>query len=386
MLLHWFILLFLPTITKNRQHVATASPFGNSIPFRRYPASRQKALQAWNAADELIWEWQQHTNPNSKASVLIAHDRFGVQTCLWAKRQPQLLVLYASQQKAIQQQLETQGIDIKPSVLPLLEPNGQQHDIAVLKVPKSLDLFEWYLQRIHQQLRPHGQLIAAFMTKYFSAQLLQIAAKYFDTVTQSRAKKKARLLLLSSPKQISYQPLIHSLHYKDKLLEQYYGVFSSKRIDAATLFLLQHLKTAPAADNILDVGTGNGILAWQLSQWHPQAHIYLTDDAALAIASAQRNMGSSCRYHFMCNDTLHEIAPNSIGLAVSNPPFHFEYENNIEVSLSLFQQIHKVLQVGGHFYCVANKHLNYGTHLEQLFADTTTIAQNTKYEIIKTTK
>ncbi len=85
-------------------------PFGNRPVFKRYPKTRQKALQAWSAADELLWEQVQAMDSTKKAPLLIAHDRFGVQTCLFAGYEPQLLALYASEQKAIGLQLQWQGL------------------------------------------------------------------------------------------------------------------------------------------------------------------------------------------------------------------------------------------------------------------------------------
>ncbi len=359
--------------------------FGNRPVFKRYPKTRQKALQAWSAADELLWAEVQAIPSAQKAPLLIAHDRFGVQTCLLADYQPQLLALYASEQKAIRLQLQWQGLSYTPRYLPLLHDDGSRFALALLKMPKSIDLFEWYLQKIHIHLQAQGQVIVAFMTKHFSEQWLKVAAQYFSDISQSRAKKKARLLYLSASKQRENTPdLIHTIAYANHHFEQYYGVFSAKRIDAASLFLLDFLKTEPChANSILDVGTGNGILAWQLAQWQPQAQCYMSDDAALAIASAKRNIGEEERFHYIYDDGLDSLPSNSIDMVVSNPPFHFEYENNIEVSLSLFRQIYRVLNRNGVFYCVANKHLNYAVHLQNYFAQVQVVAHYSKYEIIK---
>ncbi len=369
--------------------MATASfPFGDRPLFKRYPQSQQQSLQAWNAADELLWEQVQLITSTKKTPLLIAHDRFGVQTCLFAEYKPQVLALYASEQKAIGLQLQWQGLSYTPHFSPLLNDDGSRFALALLKMPKSIDLFKWYLQKTHTHLQSQGQIIVSFMTKHFSEQWLKIAAQYFDNISQSRAKKKARLLYLSEPKKdINTPTLMHTIAYAGHHFEQYYGVFSAKRIDAASLFLLDFLKTeAYQANSILDVGTGNGVLAWQLAQWQPQAQCYMSDDAALAIASAKRNIGEEDRFHYIYDDGLDSLPSNSIDMVVSNPPFHFEYENNIEVSLSLFKQIYRVLQQNGVFYCVANKHLNYAVHLQTYFAQVQVVAHHSKYEIIKSIK
>ena len=44
----------------------------------------------------------------------------------------------------------------------------------------------------------------------------------------------------------------------------------------------------------------------------------------------------------------------------------FEFENNIEVSIELFKEVYRCLKMGGRFVLVANKHLNYKTHLQKV--------------------
>ncbi|MGB1284834.1 MAG: methyltransferase, partial [Polaribacter sp.] len=71
---------------------------------------------------------------------------------------------------------------------------------------------------------------------------------------------------------------------------------------------------------------------------------------------------------------------------VSNPPFHFEHENNIEVALNLFSEVQNCLKLGGRFVLVANKHLNYKTHLDKLFCKTEVLAENKKFVIYECLK
>ena len=68
-------------------------------------------------------------------------------------------------------------------------------------------------------------------------------------------------------------------------------------------------------------------------------------------------------------------------LVVSNPPFHFENETNIEVSIKLFQEVGRCLKEDGKFQLVASRHLNFNTHLIKIFADVYVIAEDEKFEI-----
>jgi len=131
---------------------------------------------------------------------------------------------------------------------------------------------------------------------------------------------------------------------------------------------------------ILDLGSGNGILAWKVRQMNKTANINLLDDNFLAIESSKMNMPEGENfYHF--EDSLKHISNNSYDLVISNPPFHFEYENNIEISLELFTQVAKILKPGGSFQLVGNRHLNYKTHLSQLFESIEVVAENEKFVV-----
>ncbi|MEO1448281.1 MAG: methyltransferase, partial [Bacteroidota bacterium] len=103
-------------------------------------------------------------------------------------------------------------------------------------------------------------------------------------------------------------------------------------------------------------------------------------DAFLAIASAKLNLEGE-QVHFHQTDSLGDFTDASLDLVVSNPPFHLGYENNIEVSLRLFEEVSRVLRPGGSFQLVANRHLNYGTHLEPLFKQVKLMAEDKRFVV-----
>jgi 23S rRNA (guanine1835-N2)-methyltransferase len=262
---------------------------------------------------------------------------------------------------------------------PLREIEGQV-DFAIIKIPKSVDLFELYLNQLMPKLKEGSIVVAGFMTRYFSRQALGIAEKYFEEVEQTKAHKKARLMILKSPKKVKQHELVHEIQLNNETsLKQYYGVFSAQKIDLATQFLLKHLIVSTHHQKILDLGCGNGVLAQRARQLNPSSEIYLTDDNLLALESAKLNLGSSPKFHYYFTNHLKEFDDQFFDLVISNPPFHFEYENNIEITLSLFKEVERVLKPGAEFVLVANKHLNYKTHLASIFSSVETIAQNNKY-------
>ena len=47
----------------------------------------------------------------------------------------------------------------------------------------------------------------------------------------------------------------------------------------------------------------------------------------------------------------------------------------------LFKEVQNCLKLGGRFVLVANKHLNYATHLEQIFTEVATVNTNKKFVV-----
>ncbi len=343
----------------------------------RYPKTLDKSLKAWNNADLLALDYlYNHTIDD----VHVFNDRFGVFNTVLKHKSCTIIWTYASQKKAIKLNFENNG----STGLKFKSPLDQlsKVELAVVKIPKSLELFELFLQQIHKASVSNTEVVCEFMTKYFSASFLKIAEYYFEEVTQTKAWKKARLLILKRPKAlINYKDLLKTIYWKEKELKQYYGVFSSGNIDLGTQFLLKHLALLEEEYTILDLASGNGIIAHEIVQRKKnKVSVTLIDDFNLAIASSKINI-TSPEAQFICDDGIIDLPRHHFDVVISNPPFHFEYENNIEITLNLFNQVKTCLKGGGRFLLVANKHLNYKTHLSVIFSMVKEVAVNKKFVI-----
>jgi len=350
----------------------------------RYPTTSDRSLKAHSAADEYLL---QHTKELTLAGkqITIYNDRFGYLSTHLAQHNPTLVTSYKSQEKSILANLQSNDIDITNVRFQNHLGEGAPTDIALVRIPKSLDLLRLYFAEILASANDDTVVVCSFMTKHFTKQLLTVAGEHFEDVNQSLAWKKSRLLLLSKPKQKTGQELIHEVSYQDKtgtehVLRQYYGVFSAKHIDYATQFLLEHLDIDDTDNKILDLASGNGVIAYACRLQNKEAEIHLLDDSQLAIASSQLNL-TDANTTFHHSDTMNELPDSHFDLVVCNPPFHFEHENTIDIALALFKGARRVLSATGRFVCVANLHLNYKTHLEQLFTQVDSLAQNDKFVV-----
>ena len=345
----------------------------------RYPKTSDASLRAWSNAELLALDFVDDSITNN---IHLFNDRFGVWNCTLADKNIITVCTHASQQKAIEQNLALNNLSVNVSYKTALDDLSTV-ELALIKVPKSLELFELFLQQIHQASTSKTKVVCGFMTKYFSASMLKIAAKYFDEVSQTKAWKKARLLVLKQPKQeIESKELVNTIEFNGKGFVQHYGVFSSGSIDIGTQFFLEHLQVQPNENKVIDLASGNGVIAHFVTEQNTNAEVTLVDDFNLAIESSKINLKGK-KASFLCAENLVSLHNQNFDLVVSNPPFHFEHENNIEVTLSLFQDVHQCLKIGGRFMLVANAHLNYSTHLNKLFSKVSVVNSNKKFEVIE---
>ncbi|CAM1335110.1 class I SAM-dependent methyltransferase [Tenacibaculum aestuariivivum] len=342
----------------------------------RYPKTDDKSLRAWSNAELLILDYITNTKAQN---IHLYNDRFGVFNTLLIDKNCTTIWTYSSQQKAIDQNLKLNNL---PTNIVFKTPLDtiDTVELALIKLPKSVELFELFLQQIYKSADENTTVVCGFMTKYFSKSYLKKAAQYFEEVTQTNAWKKARLLVLKIPKiAIQEKELLNEIDFKGSFIKQYYGVFSSDKIDIGTQFLLSNLEIQSNELKVLDLASGNGVIAAEVINQNSKSKVTLVDDFNLAIASSKLNIKEA---NFICANELSGILSESFDLAVSNPPFHFEHENNIEVALLLFKGVYRCLKVNGRFILVANSHLNYKTHLEKIFEEVIIFKENKKFQII----
>lgn len=347
----------------------------------RYPSSDNKSLRAWSAADEHVLKTMKENNIVINKPI-VYNDRFGFLSTLLASQNPTSIIDFKSQEKALELNFEANKVNTENvQIVSSLEQLQNTYDLAILKIPKSLDLFRLQLAQLHNAISTNGTVICSFMTKYFSKQILSIANEYFEICEQSKAWKKSRVLLLKKKKTVEAKELTHTIPYTEKKsFKQHYGVFSAKNIDYASQFFIENMKINEGDDKILDLASGNGVLAYAALQKNPTAEMHLIDDSILAVESSKMNL-SGDNIHFHYNNSLSDFEDNTFDLVISNPPFHFEYETNIEVAIALFKEVKRCLKKGGSFQMVTSHHLNSKTHLQKLFHKVQVVAEDKKFVV-----
>lgn len=317
-----------------------------------------------------------------KNGILLLHDLFGYLSCNLSVFKPQIPISFASQAYSIEENARYNNLNIQHKGL-LDEWDSTK--IALVKVPKSLELFRLYLLRICTVLEEDGTVLCGFMTRNFTAGWIKLAEEFFEEVSQTRAHKKARVMVLKRPKPQAEQ-FIHSFKDEnDHLWQQYLGVFSAGRIDYASQFLMENLELPKNTFVGVDVGSGNGVLGKFLHDSSPESIIHLTDDSYLAVESGKLNVNSpQVHHHFSRN--LSFLHDESCDIVISNPPFHLEYEINMDVAFQIFKDAFRVLHLKGELWIVANNNLPYKPELLKHFKSCEVKAHNRRFIIYRCIK
>jgi len=346
----------------------------------RYPKTENRSLKSWNAADELLLQHVEELVLEN-TTIAIYNDRFGFLSAVLNNFSPSIIINYKSQEKAIQKNLIANEIDFQTIQLRTpLDSLPKGIDLGIFKIPKSMELFRLQLARISEAIDDEGIVLGGFMTKYFTPQMLNIANEFFESVEQSRAWKKSRVIILQKKKKQERSSIINSIPFQGEIFQQYFGVFSAKNIDYASQFFIENLNIKESENRLLDLASGNGVLAKMVQLKQNTSEIHLMDDSYLAIESSKLNLNSeNTFFHF--SDSMDIFEDDFFDVVISNPPFHFEHETNIEVAIELFQNVKRCLKEEGRFLLVASQHLNFKTHLIKLFQEVNAIAENDKFVI-----
>ena len=171
---------------------------GNQINIKRYPNTENKSLKAWNAGEEYTLNYLVDKDLSNK-KIVISNDKFGFLSAALTENNPISIIDYSSQEKAIKENFSINNIKVnKSNFISPLSKLDEKVDFGFIKIPKSTDLFRLYLKQIHESLNDDGEVICSFMTKNFNKTILKIAEEFFESVEQSLAWKKSRLLILKN--------------------------------------------------------------------------------------------------------------------------------------------------------------------------------------------
>ncbi len=380
-----------------------------ALDLRRHPDRERDGLRAWDAADELLlariagedpgigstWE---RLDPGGTTVVL--HDAFGALSVALADRAPTVVVDSYCSAAAVRENLVRNGMDA--AQVTVRTPLGANHDtgpdgsvsLLVVRPPRNLALLEHLLRGIAPHLAPDALVVGAEMVKHLHSSTLEVFERVLGPTTTTRAHRKARVIECRPdpavdpgpwpwPSTITLSPGGHRV-------TSWPGVFAASRLDHGTALLLEHLPETEGVEHVVDLGCGNGVLGTFVALENPEATLTFVDDSALALAAArttfQENLGAERTAGFVHGNGLFDptaVEPGSVGLVVTNPPFHEHRAMGDAVAWQMFLDAKRALRSEGELWVVGNRHLGHHVKLQRIFGNCEVVASSPKFVVTR---
>ena len=185
-------------------------------------------------------------------------------------------------------------------------------------------------------------------------------------------------------------PVYYQLENTDYKICNHANVFSRDSLDIGTRFFLQHIPSTSSAKHIVDLGCGNGVVGIIAAQKNKFSKLSFVDESYMAVDSAKQNFISAFSERreadFFAADGLGDFESSSVDMILCNPPFHQQQTVGDHIAQIMFKQSFRVLQKGGEFWVIGNRHLGYHVSLKRIFGNVVQVATNSKFVILKTVK
>lgn len=365
-----------------------------TLTLHRYPPEqRNRSLQAWDAADELLIDYMRaHPTPTS---LLLLNDHFGALACALHQYAPTVITDSLLAKLALEHNLLQNGLSELSVCSALDDWPATAH--VLLKIPNNHSYLRFQLRRL-KALVPQGTLIvAAAKAKEIHANLLQIFQEEIGAVSASLTVKKCRLITAVVEGSVNrhpngqfpkYWPVLLPNQPEPVQIANHANVFSKDQLDIGARFLLEHLPNINPGERVIDLGCGNGVLGLALMQQQPDAQLVFSDESFMAVASArlnvEHNLPNSLQHcEFTADDCLTTQADLTADWIVCNPPFHQQHAITDHIAWQMFTDARRVLKIGGRLRIVCNRHLDYGDKLTRLFGGCIHIASNAKFTVLE---
>ncbi|MEK1939451.1 MAG: class I SAM-dependent methyltransferase [Pseudomonas sp.] len=369
------------------------TPFA-SLDLFRQPPQRDDPLQAFDAADEYLLNHLAEQGLASDARVLVLNDSFGALAASLAGKAQVVssgdshLGALALTHNLACNKLAADSVQFVASSQTVSGP----FDWVLIRIPKTLALLEEQLIRLHGQLAPGAQVVAAGMVKHLPRSAGDLLEQFIGPVQASLAVKKARLLFATpseKPQPSSPYPSRYRLDSPAIELLNHANVFCREGLDIGTRAFLPHLPKNLGSARVADLGCGNGVLGIACALANPEAQLTLVDESYMAVQSASENwqvaLGERA-VDIRAGDGLAEQPEDSLEIVLCNPPFHQQQVVGDFLAWRMFQQARAALVTGGELWIVGNRHLGYHAKLKRLFRGVEQVAANPKFVILKAIK
>ncbi|WP_030737519.1 methyltransferase [Streptomyces sp. NRRL S-31] len=373
------------------------TPWGE-VELTRFPEDPHDRLRAWDASDAYLLHHLAEEKVPLTGTVVVIGDRWGALVTALAEHRPTQITDSFLSQEATRANLARAGVE--PGAVRLLttqDPPPERVDVLLVRVPKSLALLEDQLLRLAPAVHADTVVVGTGMVKEIHTSTLRLFERILGPTRTSLARQKARLIFCSPDPALERPanpwPYGYALpedvgSVSGRTVVNHAGVFCADRLDIGTRFLLRHLP-GPGAARVVDLGCGNGVVGTAVALADPTAEVLFVDESYQAVASAEATYkanGVPGHAEFRVGDGLAGVASNSVDLVLNNPPFHSHQATTDATARRMFAGAERVLRPGGELWVIGNRHLGYHVKLKRLFGNSTLVASDPKFVVLKAVK
>lgn len=272
-------------------------------------------------------------------------------------------------------------------------PDEELHalDLVWGRLPRDLDA----LDQLCSWIAPTGAALAlGGRTKHMSPTMNSVLARHFATVEASLGREKSRVLRALHPRTGGNRPWPRRREIDlptagggaSPLGIVHHGAtFASGRLDPATALLMDRFDTMINSEpgQVLDWGSGAGIIASTLSRALPDASVVAADLSWAGWAATRDTVASNTlTVDAHWDDANHVLRERHWDLVVSNPPFHAGAAKDSSATLTMIDLAAEHLLPGGELWLTFNSHLPWLSRMRR-HGHAEVAAQNRGYTVAR---
>ena len=358
---------------------------------------RNELLQAWDAADEFLLNHLDEIKVLSQHDkLLILNDAFGALAVALASHPVYSWNDSFLAQQALRDNLRANGYPAdQVRTNPGIDFPTVPVDCVLVRIPKTLALLEHQLYALRRVLHNDTHVFASGMARNIHRSTLDLFETILGPTTTTRARKKSRLVLVERDQSLNQGQSPYPDSYELQVDRSYRiinhaSLFSRDRLDRGSQLLLEYMPVSDRFRRIVDLGCGNGVIGIVAAALNPEASLLFCDESYMAVASAEENFRNAFARTraatFRVGDVLQAVDSGNHDLVLINPPFHQQHSVGDATAWQMFRQARRVLTPGGELRIVGNRHLAYHSKLKKLFGNCETIASDSKFVVLSSTK
>lgn len=264
--------------------------------------------------------------------------------------------------------------------------------LVLLQLPRSLAELDEIAQAVARWADPAVTLLAGGRVKHMTRAMNEVLARSFGEVSAGLAERKSRVLTARSPlapRELG-DPRFPVWGRDPDLpfaVAAFGATFGGAALDHGSRLLLRGLADAgwPAADRIVDLGCGNGVLAVSAALARPSARVIASDQSAAAVAATRLTAeaaGVADRVEVHRADATEAVPEGWADLILLNPPFHAGATVHAGVAHRLIRSCARALAPGGELRLVFNSHLGYRPLVERVIGPSRQIARDRTFTVV----